>query len=201
MRGRKCSWLVVLGVTCAALKEHADLWGRIGKIVFVGTSHYGSPAIDGYLKHHFWGFELMALLGLYLSREAFRSMWGALSLLPAPRGVYPGTQLNDPDPWSDAQSPYLHPCANFDLYNPDSWQLGLSVSETRELQTVLDAASITHRDLEQWHEGLTQEERDRMLVIAGVGYQTLFRLEFESQFFGLREKMVKVTERRPGDRH
>ena len=66
---------------------------------------------------------------------------------------------------------------------------------------MLDAASITHRDLEQWHEGLTQEERDRMLVIAGVGYQTLFRLEFESQFFGLWEKMVKVTERRPGDRH
>jgi hypothetical protein len=143
----------------------------------------------------------MALLGLYLSREAFRSMWGALSLLPAPRGVYPGTRPIDPDPWSDSQSPYPHPCANFDLYSADNWQLSLSVVETSELQTVLDATATMHRELDQWHEGLLQEQRNRMLVIAGVGYQTLFRLEYDSRFFGLWEKTVKVTKRQPGDPH
>jgi pimeloyl-ACP methyl ester carboxylesterase len=185
----------------STLKEHGDLWSTIGKIVFVGTPHYGSQAMGGYLKNHFWGFELMALLGTYLSREAFRSMWGPLSLLPAPCGVYPGTRLHDPDPWPGAGSSYPHPCANFDLYNADRWQLGLSPPETQTLQTVLDAAASMHRDLDQWHQGLTQELRDRMLVIAGVGYKTLFRLEYDTQFFGLWQKTVKVTNRRPGERH
>lgn len=183
------------------LQEYEDLWPKIGRIVFVGTPHYGSQAMGGYLKNHFWGFELMALLGLYLSREAFRSMWGALSLLPAPRGVYPGTRPDDPDPWYEPKSLHSHPCANFDMYNAESWRLDLSVAETKELQTVLDAAETMHRDLDQWHQGLTQDLRNRMFVIAGVGYQTLFRLEYDSQFFGLWEKTVKVTERRPGDRH
>lgn len=185
----------------ATLKAHGDLWPKIGRIVFVGTPHYGSQSMGGYLKNHFWGFELMALLGLYLSREAFRSMWGALSLLPAPRGVYPGTRPNDPEPWSDPESPYAHPCANFDLYEADSWQLDLSTSETQQLQTVLDAAAAMHRELLEWHQGLMEEERERMLVIAGVGYKTLFRLEYDSRFFGLWEKMVKITERQPGNRH
>lgn len=183
------------------LREHPNLWEKVGRIVFVGTPHYGSQAMGGYLKNHFWGFELMALLGLYLSREAFRSMWGTLSLLPAPRGVYPGTRPNDPDPWSDPKSPYEHPCANFDLYDAESWQLSLSTTETGELQTVLDAAATVYRELEEWHQGLSQELRDRMLVIAGVGYQTLFRLEYDSRFFGLWEKMIKVTGLEPGDRH
>jgi pimeloyl-ACP methyl ester carboxylesterase len=185
----------------STLMEHADLWPKIGRIVFVGTPHYGSQAMGGYLKNHFWGFELMALLGMYLSREAFRSMWGTLSLLPAPRGVYPGTRPNDPDPWSEPESPYAHPCTNFDLYKADSWQLDLSVSDTKELQIVLDAAAAMYMKLEQWHQSLAKDLRDRMLVIAGVGYKTLFRLEYDSQFFGLWEKMVKVTDRRPGDRH
>lgn len=188
-------------VVRSTLKEHADLWSKIGKIVFVGTPHYGSQAIGGYLKNHFWGFDLMVLLGQYLSREAFRSMWGALSLLPAPNGVYPGTWPNDPNPWSDAGSAYVHPCANFNLYDAKSWQLDLSVPETAELQAILDGAAAMHAGLDQWQRGLPQELRERMLVIAGVGYQTLFRLEYDSRFFGLWEKMVKVTERRPGDRH
>ena len=52
-----------------------DLWNVVGQIVFVGTPHYGSPAIMGYLKNHFWGFELLALLGRYLSRATFQTMW------------------------------------------------------------------------------------------------------------------------------
>lgn len=185
----------------ATLREHPGLWTRIGRIVFVGTPHYGSQAMGGYLKNHFWGFELMALLGLYLSREAFRSMWGSLSLLPAPRGVYPGTRSDDQDPWSDLRSPYGHPCSNFDMYDAESWKLGLSPSETKALQTVLDAAATMHRDLHQWHQSLMNEFHKRMLVIAGVGYKTLFRLEYDPQFFGLWEKTVKITERRPGERH
>ena len=45
------------------------------------------------------------------------------------------------------------------------------------------------------------EKRERMLVIAGVGHKTLFRLEYDSRFFGLWEKMVKVTKRQPGNPH
>lgn len=185
----------------ATLKEHSDLWSKVGRIVFLGTPHYGAQAMGGYLKNHFWGFELMALLGLYMSREAFRSMWGAMSLLPAPRGVYPGTRPNDPDPWSEPGTPYPHPCANFDMYKADSWQLGLSHAATNDLQTVLDAAANMHRALDEWHKNLTQDLRERMLVIAGVGYQTLFRLEYDSMFFGLWEKTAKITGREPGNRH
>ena len=63
------------------------------------------------------GTELMALLGLYLSRETLRSLWGVISLLPAPRGVYPGTRISDPLSWTSANpgDPYVHPCGNFDF--------------------------------------------------------------------------------------
>lgn len=183
------------------LKEHPDLWSKVERMVFVGTPHYGSQAMGGYLKNHFWGFELMALLGMYMSREAFRSMWGALSLLPAPRGVYPGTRPNDDDPWAEREAPYPHPCANFDLYNAESWRLELSVEEIKNLQIVLDAAATMHRDLNNWHHNLAQDLRDRMMVIAGVGYKTLFRLEYDSGFLGLWERMAKVTDREQGNRH
>jgi pimeloyl-ACP methyl ester carboxylesterase len=77
----------------AALMEYgAELWPKIGKIVFIATPHYGATAIAGYLKNHLWGFELMAVLGAYLTRPTLRSLWGVLSLLPAPRGIYPGTR-------------------------------------------------------------------------------------------------------------
>lgn len=69
-----------------------DLWPKIGKIVYIGTPHYGSPAIAGYLKNHLWGWEELAIIGMYLSRETFRSLRGTLSLLPAPAGIYPGTK-------------------------------------------------------------------------------------------------------------
>ena len=36
----------------------------------------GRQLLQGYLKNHLWGFDLMVLLGKYLSRETFRSFWG-----------------------------------------------------------------------------------------------------------------------------
>src|SRR5215510_11539147 len=63
----------------ATLAAHGqELREKLGRMVFIGTPHYGSPAIAGYLKNHFWGFELLALLGCYLSRATFRSLWGPL---------------------------------------------------------------------------------------------------------------------------
>jgi pimeloyl-ACP methyl ester carboxylesterase len=185
------------------LQHGAELWPRLGRIVFIATPHYGATAIAGYLKNHFWGTELMALLGLYLSRETLRSLWGVLSLLPAPRGVYPGTRTGDPAPWA-SRSPsdaYIHPCANYDLYQVEQWRLGLTPAQSLQLQKILDDTGEVHRQMYQAHRTLTQELRDRMLVIAGVGYQTLFRLAYEPQFFGLWEKALKLTERKDGDPH
>jgi hypothetical protein len=146
---------------------------------------------------------MLALLGSYLSPETFRSMWGVLGLLPAPRGIYPGTRENDPNPWlpEDTEDAYFHPCANFDLYRAESWALGLSEEATARLQRVLDATAEQHRRLYDWHRSLNQEQRDRMLVIAGVGYKTLFRLAYAKRFFGLWEHTVKSTARVPGDSH
>jgi pimeloyl-ACP methyl ester carboxylesterase len=90
------------------------LWQKIGRIVFIGTPHYGSPSIAGYLKNHLWGWEELAIIGMFLDRETFRSLRGVLSLLPAPAGIYPGTRNGE-----------AHPCANFDLYNAEEWELGL----------------------------------------------------------------------------
>ena len=92
-----------------ALRDDPSLWDVVGKVVFIGTPHFGSPAITTYLKNHFWGVELFAVLGLFLSRATFRSMWGALSMLPAPVGLYPGTTTE--------QRPDEHPTANFDHYD------------------------------------------------------------------------------------
>jgi pimeloyl-ACP methyl ester carboxylesterase len=186
-----------------ALMLHGDeLWPRVGRVVFVGTPHFGSPAIAGYLKNHLWGFELMAVLGLFLSRETFRSLWGVLGMLPAPRGIYPGTRPGDPAPWSgEGDDPYVHPCANFDLYRADDWRLGLDPTQTEQLQRVLDGAAAFHRDLHEAHDALDQEYRDRMLVIAGVGFKTLFRLAYDRRFFGLWERTAKVTSRVRDDPH
>lgn len=186
----------------AALSAHGDeVWGKIGRIVFVGTPHYGSPAIAGYLKNHLWGFDLMALLGRYLSRETFRTLRGVLSLLPAPRGVYPGTRKDDQSPWTtnDEEDAYAHPCANFDMYDADSWKLELSTEQTSHLQGVLDEAAEFHRDLYEAHQSLDQNLRDKMAVIAGVGVKTLFRLAYEKGFFGVWERTVKESGRIPGD--
>ncbi|HVR95953.1 MAG TPA: hypothetical protein VMW27_05020 [Thermoanaerobaculia bacterium] len=186
----------------ATLADHPELWPKLGRIVFLATPHYGSPAIAGYLKNHLWGWELLAVLGLYLSRPTFRSLWGVLELLPAPRGIYPGTRPDDPAPWqSDPDDPYVHPCANFNLYNVDDWKLELNGEEKANLQRVLEGAAAFHSKLYVAHLTLDQELRDRMAMIAGVGVKTLFRLEYEKGFFGLWERAKKITRRIPGDPH
>jgi pimeloyl-ACP methyl ester carboxylesterase len=170
-----------------ALLLHDDLWDSVGRIVFLATPHYGAPAIAGYLKNHFWGWDKLVVLGQFLSRETFRSMRGPLGLLPAPADVYPGASPGD------------HPCANFDLYDADAWKLDLSDGERGRLQTVLNDTAQLHRDLHAWHGTLAQERRDRMCEIAGVGYKTLFRLEFHKTFLWQHTK--KVTDRTLGDPH
>jgi pimeloyl-ACP methyl ester carboxylesterase len=188
----------------AALMEHgAELWPRIGKIVFIGTPHYGAAAIAGYLKNHLWGFEMMAILGRYLSRPTLRSLWGVIALLPAPRGIYPGTRPSDAKPWKsdDSADPYVHPCANFDLYRADAWKLDLDAGETAKLQTILDASADFHRRMYQAHRDLQQNQRNKMVVIAGVGFDTLFRLAYTSGMTSLWKAMSKVFDRIENDPH
>lgn len=45
------------------------------------------------------------------------------------------------------------------------------------------------------HLSLDQQQRDQIVVIAGVGYQTLFRLAYKAGFFGLWEKTDKIFNR------
>lgn len=192
-------------MTRATLMEFGEeLWPVIGRIVFIGTPHYGAPAIAGYLKNHLWGFSEMALLGMYLSRETFRSLWGVLHLLPAPKGTYPGTRPIDNPRWRSNASRdwfYEHPCANFDMYDAAAWKLDLNSKESKKLQIILDAAKDFHTRLHGWHGTLMLDQRDRMLVIAGVGYKTLFRLQYTSEMLGLWESMEKITDRVDGDPH
>ncbi|ANY85532.1 hypothetical protein BB934_45780 (plasmid) [Microvirga ossetica] len=192
-------------MTRAMLMEYgSEVLPHIGKIVFIATPHFGSPAIAGYLKNHMWGHDMMVLLGRYLSRPTFRSLYGVLGMLPAPRGIYPGTRTNDPKPWvpdqddADAER-YLHPCANFDLYQADEWRLDLKPDEKENLQRVLDDAKRFHQEMIDAHLRLTPDERRKMLVIAGVGYQSLFRFQYEVGIFG--EKAGKVTARVKGNVH
>ena len=189
-------------ITRTALMEHgAEIFPRLGKIVFVATPHYGSPAIAGYLKNHLWGWDVLAVLGRYLDRDTFRSLWGVLNLLPAPRGIYPGTRPDDPSPWKspDWGDPYVHPCVNFDLYRAESWDLGLNDAQTAELQDVLDGAKGLFERLDAFHRSLAPDVRRQMLVIAGVGYQSLFRLTHKKSL--LWKDWQKETGRIEGDPH
>jgi pimeloyl-ACP methyl ester carboxylesterase len=169
------------------LMRHGDeLWPKIGRIVFIGTPHHGSTAIAGYLKNHFWGWEKLAVLGMFLDRGAFRSMRGVLSLLPAPAGIYPGTTQGGP-----------HPCANFDLYDAGAWCLDMDAEGLANLQDVLDGVRQFWTGLASWHSSLLQEQKDRMLMIAGVGEETLFRLEFSTILWGAWSHTSKITNRQP----
>jgi hypothetical protein len=165
-----------------------ELWPKVDRIVFIGTPHFGSPSIAGYLKNHLWGWEELAVLAMFLSRETFRTMRGCLSLLPAPAGIYPGSQ-----PGGE------HPCANFNMYDAREWKLDLDAAATVHLQSVLDETRKFYEDLSKSHQELSQDKKDRMLMIAGVGQETLFRLEFDRAFWGLWEKTRKITERTPCD--
>ena len=174
------------------LMIHGDeLWPKVGRIVFIATPHYGSTSIAGYLKNHLWGFEQLALVGAFISRETIRSLWGVLSLMPAPAGIYPGTRNGEP-----------HPCANFDLYDPDAYRLGLDAAATLKLQRAFAAASVYYQQLYDWHMNrLAPAHRQRMLQIAGVGQETLFRLETQDNWLGLWSKMNRITARQEGDPH
>jgi hypothetical protein len=55
--------------------------------------------------------------------------------------------------------------------------------------------------MERCHQSLDQERRERMAVIAGVGYKTLFRLEYRKGLLGLWENMDKEFDRIPGNPH
>lgn len=192
-----------LVLRAALMKYPDDIWSKINRIAFVGTPHYGSAAISGYLKNHLWGFELLAILGIYLDRDTFRSLWGVLNLLPAPRGVYPGTRPHDSVSWQSGtpKDLYLHPCANFNMYKASEWDLGLDAEQTEELQRALDATARFHQELYDAHNKLNQEQRERMAVIAGVGYETLFRLAYNEKFWGLWTEMKKNKTRIPNDPH
>jgi pimeloyl-ACP methyl ester carboxylesterase len=188
-----------LMIRASLMKHGKRLWPKIGRVVFVATPHYGSPAIAGYLKNHLWGFDLLALLGIYLTRETFRSLWGVLAMLPAPPGIYPGTRENESGDWSS--SDYKHPCANYDLYSAPAWHLELDAAAEKRLQNVLDGAAEFHKRMAESNAALTQDQRDKMRMIAGVGYKTLFRIEFHRHAWGLWERAKKVTNRIPGNRH
>jgi pimeloyl-ACP methyl ester carboxylesterase len=103
-----------LMIRTALMTHGAELWPRVDRIVFIGTPHYGSTSIAGYLKNHLWGWEEIAILSMFLSRETFRSLRGVLSLLPAPRNIYPGTRAGE-----------AHPCANFDMYDAEQWNVSI----------------------------------------------------------------------------
>jgi len=178
-----------------------ELWSKVGRIVFIGTPHYGSPRIASYLKNHLWGFDLMVLLGILLSRDSYRSLWGVLSMLPAPQGIYPSTRSNDEESWTseDPNDTYVHPCINFNMYQAKNWNLDLDTLQISQLQNVLDGAFNFHQQMYHTHTALDQKFRDRMAVIAGVGYDTLSRLAYQKQFFGVWERMNLVTKRNPGN--
>ena len=174
----------------------------VGHIAFVGTPHYGSPAIASYVKNHIWGFDFRILLGRYISRETFRTLRGVINMLPAPTGIYPGTRTGETQ-WNQSapDNAYVHPCANFDMYDVREWQLDLTQNEQTNLQKVLDDAADLHRRMSEHHNQLDQRFRDKMAVIAGVGIETLFRLQYEKHFWGLWERTAKITDRIPNDPH
>jgi hypothetical protein len=180
-----------------------ELWSKIGRIVFLGTPHYGSPAIASYVKKHLWGSDQLWLLAKFIGRETFRSLWGVLELLPAPLGIYPDTrQTNAKQSTSNtSKEPDTHPCANFDMYQAENWELGLTRPENYQLQKILDEVLKFHQQMYKYHMGLEQRFRDRMVVIAGVGFKTPFRINYEQQFFGLKKDISIVKDRIPGNIH
>lgn len=103
-------------------------------------------------------------------------------------GIYPGTRSGE-----------AHPCANFNMYDATAWKLDLDAAATLHLQGILDEVKQFHTDLFNWHQSLLQDKKDRMLMIAGVGQETLFRLEFDTAFWGKWERTKKLTSRKPCD--
>ena len=78
---------------------------------------------------------------------------------------------------------------------------GDPLGHATRLQTILDHASTNHASLAAAHDALTPQQRKRMLTIAGVGEKTVFRLEYQKEFFGLWEHAKKVTKQIDDDPH
>lgn len=188
-------------LTRATLAQYGDeLWPRIGRIVFIGTPHYGAALAACRVKFHLWDNDLQSVaLALLIKPETFRSMWGPLGLIPAPRGIYPGTRDHDEQPYrADAAETYPHPCVNFDPYDARAWDLGLSDEATDRLQRILDHSVAFYQQLREAHLKLDQSYRDRMAVIAGVGTPTAFRLTQGTGFLG---RAQRDSRRVAGDPH
>jgi pimeloyl-ACP methyl ester carboxylesterase len=176
----------------AALQAHGDeLWPMLGRVIFLGTPHYGATLAVRQVKFHLWGPSPMNLfLAALIKPETLRSLWGAVGLIPAPRGIYPGTRPNDPAPVTMGEGEYDHPAVNFDLYDADAWRLGLSPEATANLQKILDHTRAHYERLHTHHGALDPALRQRMAVIAGVGLNTLYRLAYAPGFFGIGERMA-----------
>jgi hypothetical protein len=71
------------------------------------------------------------------------------------------------------------------IYDAAAWRLDLDSASTVRLQNILDEVRRFYTELYEWHDALLQEYKDRMLMIAGVGQETLFRLEFDAAFWGM----------------
>lgn len=179
-------------VTRATLAQYGDeLWPELGRIIFLGTPHYGAALAACRLKFPLCDLDPMSVtLALLIRSETIRSLWGAVSLIPAPVGIYPGTRQGQGDPAS-------HPCANFDLYDVAAWKLGLDAEATARLQLIFKHAAQFYRELYDYHMALDQAYRDRIAVIAGVGYKTSFRLNLNDGPFGGQ----RDNRREPGNPH
>tara|TARA_R110002167_G_scaffold105496_9_gene271358 strand:- start:10512 stop:11960 length:1449 start_codon:yes stop_codon:yes gene_type:complete len=156
----------------ATLMEHKkQLIDKIGRIVFLATPHYGSPSIAYFLRDHLRGDLTMWLLGKYLSRETFRSLWGPIGLLPAPMGVYPGTRNGEE----------RHPCAGFNLYSADSWQLDLPKQDEEKFQNILNHSAEFYQRLFLFHDEISRDLHERMAMIIGVGHEMPFHIDITSR--------------------
>ncbi len=87
------------------------------------------------------------------------------------------------------------------MYDASAWRIDLTPAEEERLQAILDGSAAFHRELYDWHIGLAQEQRNRMAVIAGVGYKTLFRVAYRRGYGFLWEHMAKETRRKGSDPH
>ncbi len=180
-----------LVVRTALMNHGGELWPMLGRLVFIGAPHYGSPVVAGYLKNHLGGSLQLWALGKFINPTVFRSLWGPLSMLPAPAGVYPGTR--------GERNTSPHPCADFDLYGASQWGLNLAASEEADLQQILDHARDIHQGLRQAHSKLTRAQRNRIAVIVGVGQKCLFSISNKSGLAGGWDSLFPDTGRNAQD--
>jgi pimeloyl-ACP methyl ester carboxylesterase len=168
-----------------ALHQYPNMLKHIGRIVYLATPHFGSPAIAFYVRYHFRGTWSMYFLGKHISSKTFRSLWGPISLLPAPGGIYPTSNINS------------HPCGNFEFYDANAWEVEMTDEERESFQKALNAAREQHKLLHKQLEEMTQEERDKTAIIAGVGYEMPFFINAQDSWLNGKAKW----NRKAGDIH